>query len=96
VRDCLHLLRGSDTDAVHRHLSGAIIKTIGLHALGEIDDIVIAAGPDTWPLDSLDEQLATASLIIQHSESLNYRLAIIDGLQGVLDQLYRQLSRERR
>jgi phage tail sheath protein FI len=58
------------------------IKATGLNALGEIDDIAIEAIPDAGALDSPDEQIATASLLIQHCESLKYRFAIVDGPQG--------------
>lgn len=63
-------------------LDDASIKATGLNALGEIDDIAIEAIPDAGALDSPDEQFATASLLIQHCESLKYRFAIVDGPQG--------------
>lgn len=64
------------------NLDDASIKATGLYALGEIDDIAIEAIPDAGALDSLDEQVAAASALIQHCESLMYRFAIIDGPQG--------------
>ncbi len=60
----------------------ATIKATGLEALGEIDDIAIEAIPDAGALDSLDDQIATASALIAHCESLRYRFAIVDGPQG--------------
>jgi phage tail sheath protein FI len=63
-------------------LDDASIKATGLNALGEVDDIAIEAVPDAGALDSLDEQVATASALIQHCESLMYRFAIVDGPQG--------------
>jgi uncharacterized protein len=63
-------------------LDDVTIKATGLNALGEIDDIAIEAIPDAGALDSPDEQVAAASLLIQHCESLRYRFAIVDGPQG--------------
>ncbi len=63
-------------------LDDATIKATGLNALGEIDDIAIEAVPDAGALDSPDERMATADLLIQHCESLQYRFAIVDGPQG--------------
>jgi phage tail sheath protein FI len=63
-------------------LDDASIKATGLSALGEIDDIAIEAVPDAGALDTPEERMATASLLIQHCESLKYRFAIVDGPQG--------------
>jgi phage tail sheath protein FI len=63
-------------------LDDVTIKATGLNALGAIDDIAIEAIPDAGALDSPDERIATASLLIQHCESLKYRFAIVDGPQG--------------
>ena len=63
-------------------LDDVTIKATGLCALGEINDIAIEAVPDAGTLDSPDEQIATASNLISHCESLMYRFAIVDGPQG--------------
>ena len=72
----------SDFLGLPADLDDATIKATGLCALGNIDDIAIEAIPDAGALGSLDEQVAAASALIGHCESLKYRFAIIDGPQG--------------
>jgi uncharacterized protein len=72
----------SDFLGLPADLDDATIKATGLCALGDIDDIAIEAIPDAGALGSLDEQVAAASALIGHCESLRYRFAIIDGPQG--------------
>jgi hypothetical protein len=72
----------SDFLGLPADLDDATIKATGLCALGDVDDIAIEAVPDAGALDSPDEQIAAASALISHCESLQYRFAIIDGPQG--------------
>jgi phage tail sheath protein FI len=72
----------SDFLGLPADLDDATIKATGLCALGEVDDVAIEALPDAGALDSLDEQVAAASALIGHCESLQYRFAIVDGPQG--------------
>jgi phage tail sheath protein FI len=50
---------------------------LGLGALGEVDDIAIVATPDTVSLSDGDEQTGVSNLL-EHCESLRYRIAIVD------------------
>jgi uncharacterized protein len=72
----------SDFLGLPADLDDATIKATGLCALGDIDDIAIEAVPDAGALDDPEERIATASALISHCESLQYRFAIVDGPQG--------------
>jgi Bacteriophage tail sheath protein len=80
----LRLAGGHDGDVVPADLAGkdadpddVTKKATGLAALGEIDDIAIVALPDGGSFDFDDAALAGDALI-QHAQSLHYRIAVID------------------
>jgi phage tail sheath protein FI len=60
-------------------LDDANIRATGLAALGEIDDIAIVAMPDAAVFDADVDRFTAAQLLIQHAESLRYRIAVVDG-----------------
>lgn len=53
-------------------------KATGLAALGEIDDIAIVALPDGGAYDDFDQCVAAGDALIQHTQGLRYRFAVID------------------
>jgi uncharacterized protein len=55
----------------------AAIAATGLAALAEIDDIAIVAVPDIAALDD-SQQKAAVDNLIEHCETLRYRIAIVD------------------
>ena len=54
-------------------------KATGLEALGEVDDIAIVASPDASTLGSDDDIRTATGDLINHAETLRYRIAIVDG-----------------
>jgi phage tail sheath protein FI len=69
-----------DADALKGEASDpddAAIAATGLAALAEIDDIAIVAVPDIAALDSSQQKTAVDNLI-EHCETLRYRIAIVD------------------
>jgi phage tail sheath protein FI len=58
------------------------LKATGLSALGEIDDIAIVAVPDSGDMADTDTSFATASALVEHAETLRYRIAVVDAPKG--------------
>jgi phage tail sheath protein FI len=54
-----------------------LVPAEGLGAIGEVDDIAIVAMPDTVTLAAAEQQTAVSNLI-EHCESLRYRIAVVD------------------
>lgn len=63
-------------------LDDATVKATGLAALGEIDDIAIVALPDAGTYDDTTLCQAAAGVLIDHAETLRYRIAVVDAPQG--------------
>ncbi len=67
-------LNGAAADPDH-----ADVKATGLQALGEVDDIAIVAAPDAATLATPDDVVLATSYLIDHAESMRYRIAVVDG-----------------
>lgn len=55
------------------------VKSTGLEALGEIDDIAIVSMPDAGDLASNEEMVDATGRLIAHAEKYRYRIAVVDG-----------------
>jgi uncharacterized protein len=55
------------------------VKATGICALDEIDDIAIVAMPDAAALEDPDARFLGMQRLVQHCESLHYRIAVVDG-----------------
>ncbi len=65
--------RAADPDVVTR-------KAMGLHALGDIEDIAIVAAPDMGALGSSIECKVAGDMLIAHAQTRKaYRIAVVDG-----------------
>jgi hypothetical protein len=72
--DGAHGLQGRKADP-----DDTSLKSTGLEALGDIDDIAIVAAPDAATLASPDDVLLATGYLIAHAEELRYRIAVVDG-----------------
>jgi phage tail sheath protein FI len=54
----------------------------GLAALAEIDEISILCLPDIMTLPSQDDMQTVQAALVAHCESLRYRFAVLDSIQG--------------
>jgi Bacteriophage tail sheath protein len=60
----------------------ATVKSTGLAALAEVDDIAIVALPDGGAYEDTTLALAAADRLITHATNCKYRIAVVDGQQG--------------
>jgi phage tail sheath protein FI len=58
----------------------AAVKATGLAALGELDDIAIVAMPDAADLGDELTSFTVHQALVEHCETLRYRIAVLDGL----------------
>jgi uncharacterized protein len=70
-------LKGEEAD-----LDDANIKATGLTALGEVDDIAIVAMPDAGAYENEDQRMLATGYLLEHAETLKYRIAVVDGPRG--------------
>jgi uncharacterized protein len=57
-------------------------KATGLAALGEVNDIAIVAMPDAAAYEDEADRISATGNLLNHAESLGYRIAIVDGPCG--------------